>query len=125
MTDNHPLENRLKKQYKHLHKWARKQSITCFRVYDRDIPDYPLIIDWIDGDVIMWVYNRKKDDTKEKEELFYKDIINAVCDGLNIATKNLHIKFRKAQKGLQTQHERLAKTSTTKIKTLVNKFFEK
>lgn len=37
--------NRLKKKYKELRKWARKSRITCYRLYDRDIPEIPLSVD--------------------------------------------------------------------------------
>lgn len=37
--------NRLKKRAKHLGKWARKNGISCYRLYDRDIPEIPLAVD--------------------------------------------------------------------------------
>ena len=37
--------NRLKKKYKELRKWARKNRISCFRLYDRDIPEIPVSLD--------------------------------------------------------------------------------
>lgn len=39
------FENRLAKNYKLLKKWARKNRITAFRLYDRDIPELPLALD--------------------------------------------------------------------------------
>lgn len=39
------FENRLAKNYKQLKKWARKNRITAFRLYDRDIPELPLALD--------------------------------------------------------------------------------
>ncbi|MBO4533575.1 MAG: class I SAM-dependent methyltransferase [Treponema sp.] len=37
--------NRLKKKYKELRKWARKNRISCYRLYDRDIPEVPVSLD--------------------------------------------------------------------------------
>lgn len=37
--------NRLKKKYKELRKWARKNRITCYRLYDKDIPEIPVSLD--------------------------------------------------------------------------------
>ena len=37
--------NRIAKQYKLLRKWARKNRVTCLRLYDRDIPEVPLAVD--------------------------------------------------------------------------------
>ena len=39
------FENRLTKQYKTLKKWARKNRISCYRLYDRDIPEVPVALD--------------------------------------------------------------------------------
>jgi 23S rRNA G2069 N7-methylase RlmK/C1962 C5-methylase RlmI len=39
------FENRLRKNFKHISKWARRQNITCFRVYDLDIPNFPLCVE--------------------------------------------------------------------------------
>ncbi len=41
----HLLKNRVQKKFKLLRKWARKNLVTCFRLYDRDIPEIPLAID--------------------------------------------------------------------------------
>lgn len=37
--------NRLKKMAKHVGSWARKSGVTCYRVYDADLPDYNIAID--------------------------------------------------------------------------------
>lgn len=37
--------NRLSKKYKLLKKWARKNRVSCYRLYDRDIPEIPLAAD--------------------------------------------------------------------------------
>ncbi len=39
------FSNRLLKQYRILRKWARRERITCYRLYDRDIPEIPLACD--------------------------------------------------------------------------------
>ena len=37
--------NRIAKQYRQLRKWARRNRISCYRLYDRDIPEIPLALD--------------------------------------------------------------------------------
>jgi len=39
------FSNRLKKKYKELRKWARKNRVSCYRLYDRDIPEIPVSVD--------------------------------------------------------------------------------
>ena len=44
-----PLKNRIRKNYKHVRKWAQRSETDCFRIYDRDIKEYPLAIDFYAG----------------------------------------------------------------------------
>lgn len=39
------FSNRLKRKNKELKKWARKNKISCYRIYDRDIPEIPVSLD--------------------------------------------------------------------------------
>jgi len=44
MSDIEAFSNRLAKNHRHWSRWARRQGIECYRVYDRDIPQFPLAI---------------------------------------------------------------------------------
>ena len=37
--------NRLKKRARHLRRWPTRRGITCYRLYERDIPEIPLVVD--------------------------------------------------------------------------------
>jgi 23S rRNA (guanine2445-N2)-methyltransferase / 23S rRNA (guanine2069-N7)-methyltransferase len=43
------FENRLRKNVKHLGKWARREGVTCYRVYDADLPEYAVAVDLYQG----------------------------------------------------------------------------
>lgn len=95
---NHPLANRLSKRMKHLKKWAKRQSITCFRLYHNDLSEYLAIMDYYDGVVVIWAYN----------ETHVETYIQAVVEGVGIDRSNIIIKHRGKQKGLQTQYEKVS-----------------
>lgn len=44
-----PLKNRIRKNYRHIRKWAKRTRTNCFRIYDRDIKEYALAIDFYAG----------------------------------------------------------------------------
>ena len=46
--------NRLKKNLKKLARWAKQNQITCYRVYDADLPEYAAAVDIYQGDE-TWV----------------------------------------------------------------------
>lgn len=41
--------NRIRKNYRHIRKWAKRTNSDCFRIYDREIHEYPLAIDFYAG----------------------------------------------------------------------------
>ena len=45
MTDITPFANRMGKNIKHLMKWAKCNGIEAWRIYDRDIPQFPFAVD--------------------------------------------------------------------------------
>lgn len=47
------LENRVRKNARHLGKWAKREGVTCWRVYDRDIPELPITIDTYEGTLVV------------------------------------------------------------------------
>ena len=43
------FENRLRKMFRHYDRWARRSGVSCYRVYDADLPDYAVAIDVYNG----------------------------------------------------------------------------
>lgn len=100
------LANRLSKRFRHLSKWSAREDAPCFRVYERDIPEFPLVIDWYEGEVVVWFHPRTRDDTPEREEAFHRLAIDEICAGLQVGADRLWIKRRERQRGL-AQYERM------------------
>lgn len=68
-----PLKNRIRKNYKHLKKWAKRSETNCFRIYDRDIKEYPLAIDYYDGRFCVHLFTFDQD-PEDKLELLSKEV---------------------------------------------------
>ncbi len=122
------LADRLAKRMKHLAKWGRKQGISCFRLYERDIPEYPLILDWYgdeaaadlahEGDVVVWFQDRKKDETFEQSLAYRREVEDDIRTGLEIDASRIHLKYRGRQrdeKGGREQYERLDTKKREKV----------
>jgi len=93
------FKNRLKKNYKHFKKWARKNNISCYRVYDADIPQYAVAIDIYDQWVYVQEYQAPKTVNKNKAFQRINDVIDVVADVLERTQKNVVLKVRKKQGG--------------------------
>lgn len=105
------------KRFLQLQKWGKRQGVSCFRVYDKDIPNFPVVIDWYDGDVCVWVHPRTRDDTDAKLEEYYLDVKESVLDAFGITEDRLYLKKRQKQKGIQTQYTKLSRLHKTKVIT--------
>lgn len=47
------LANRIAKNARHLGKWAKRERVTCYRCYDRDIPEIPITVDTYEGALVL------------------------------------------------------------------------
>jgi 23S rRNA G2069 N7-methylase RlmK/C1962 C5-methylase RlmI len=45
--------NRVRKNARHLAKWAKRENVTCWRLYDRDIPEVPVTLDTYEGALVL------------------------------------------------------------------------
>lgn len=62
-----PLGNRIRKNYRHIRKWAKRSNTDCFRVYDREIHQYPLVIDFYAGRFCVQYFSKASDPEPSKE----------------------------------------------------------
>jgi 23S rRNA (cytosine1962-C5)-methyltransferase len=106
--------NRLEKQYKHLRKWARRTGVTCYRLYDKDIPEIPLAVDLYQESgnenryLHIALYERPYEKSDEAEDVWMETMKKAAADILAIPEANVHTKTRKRQRGEEAQYERVS-----------------
>jgi len=102
--------NRLRKNLKQLGKWAGREAICCYRLYDADMPEYALAIDLYQG-AARWAHVQEYaapktiDPDKASERL--KEALSAIPGVLGIPVEQIFLKVRQRQKG-SAQYERLA-----------------
>ncbi|MBS0628518.1 MAG: SAM-dependent methyltransferase, partial [Verrucomicrobia bacterium] len=65
------FKNRIRKNYKHIRKWAKKTNTNAFRIYDRDIKEYPLAIDFYDGRFLVHYFTSSREEDEPREDLYH------------------------------------------------------
>ena len=105
MSEITAFANRLGKNAKHLIKWARRQNIEAFRLYDRDIPQYPLIIDVYGDRVHLQEFDTGWLLHADEHQAWLKEAIEAICFVTGFQPDDVAVKVRKRQKG-EEQYEK-------------------
>jgi 23S rRNA (guanine2445-N2)-methyltransferase / 23S rRNA (guanine2069-N7)-methyltransferase len=117
--------NRLQKNFKQLGKWARKEKIDCYRVYDADMPEYSLAIDLYHDWVHVQEYAAPKSIDPEKAQARLFDALAAIPQALGVDKSRVIVKRRERQSGTR-QYERqstegkFTEVSEGGVKLLVN-----
>ncbi|MDO5295890.1 MAG: class I SAM-dependent methyltransferase [bacterium] len=89
------LANRLAKNRKKFAKWAAQNGIESYRLYQQDIPEYPLIVDIYRDCAAIWANRRKRDETEADAQRFLQDVLSECCSGLGIPAERLFLKNRR------------------------------
>lgn len=112
-SESSSFGNRLAKNLKQLQKWAKKEGISCYRLYDADIPEYNVAVDWYDGEVVVHEYAAPAtvDEQVSQKRLF--DVVNQVPQVLGISSDKMILKVREKQKGT-SQYQALNKAGQYK-----------
>ena len=87
--------NRLSKVYKHFGKIARKAEISCYRIYDLDLPEFPFAIDIYENHVYVAEYKRNHNLNDEEYNLWMSDSIKVIAEVLEVPLDNIHVKQRR------------------------------
>jgi 23S rRNA (cytosine1962-C5)-methyltransferase len=106
MTDMAMLTNRVRKNARHLGKWARREGVTCWRVYDRDIPELPLTVDSYEGALVINDYRAFEREGDGDGDAWLDAAIAAVRDALPPGEVFVKRRERFAHRGAGQQYER-------------------
>lgn len=111
MTDITPFANRLGKNIKHLMKWAKRNGIEAWRIYDRDIPQFPFAADVYGDRIHLQEYDTGWLMRPEEYEAWLAEVLEAVAFVTGFEPEQIRLKRRERQKGLQ-QYEKPARRAT-------------
>ncbi len=99
--------NRLRKNGKRLRRWAKKERVTAYRLYDADIPEFNVAVDWYEGAVRVEEYRRPKKIDAAVAERRLRDVMMVVPEVLGVEPADVVLRVR--SRG-ERQEERRAET---------------
>lgn len=120
------VANRLRKNLKRLTPWLRREDVTCYRVYDADIPEYAAAIDVYEGRLHIAEYAAPKEIPEQKAAERFAQLVEGAREVFEVgAAEEIAVKQRLRQKGreqyqrLETTRERIV-VREGRVKVLVN-----
>jgi 23S rRNA (guanine2445-N2)-methyltransferase / 23S rRNA (guanine2069-N7)-methyltransferase len=104
------LANRLRKNLKQLSKWVKSNDISCYRLYDADMPEYSAAIDiYTDVEGLQYVhvqeYAAPKSIDEDKASARFEEIQAAVPAALGVDVDRISFKQRRRNRGKE-QYQR-------------------
>jgi len=116
MTDLDSFRNRLAKNHRHWSRWARRQVIDCYRVYDRDIPQFPLAIDRYGEHVHLQEFDTGWRLTEAEYDAWVDAVVAAVIATLGVPPEHVHYKRRERQRGSEQYRKLRAAASESAVR---------
>lgn len=100
-----PLKNCIRKNYRHIRKFAKRTNTNAFRIYDHEIKEYPLAIDFYDGRFCIHHFSYSREDDEPSNEL-KEEIVEILNSIFNISEDKIFWRTRIKRKKIE-QYEKV------------------
>lgn len=115
-TSDDEFVNRLRKNMKKMQKWAKKEGIHSYRIYDRDLPEYNISIDLYEKWVHLQEYAPPASVDPELAKLRLDHALQGIRDLFGIRRDRIFIKTRRRQRGSEQYQKQEGKKRMIEIR---------
>ena len=102
------FRNRLAKTWRHTSKLAKRQGVTCYRVYDHDLPEFPFCIELYEDKVYLAEYQRRHGMSEDDHAAWLESCVPVICGVLEVPDERIYFRERRRKAGRSDQYEKLA-----------------
>lgn len=103
------FRNRLEKVFRHVSRQARKAGISCYRIYDHDIPEFPFIVEIYNDRLYVAEYKRMHRLSEEEHEKWMRECKKILSEITGVEEEFIFIRLRQRKEGRQGQYQKLDK----------------
>ena len=100
------FQNRLAKVFRHISRQARRLHVSCYRVYDHDLPEFPFCIEIYEDKLYVAEYKRYHRFTEEQHDDWIKKSIEVMSEVFHVYPENIFLKLRKVKGGRTDQYKK-------------------
>jgi 23S rRNA (cytosine1962-C5)-methyltransferase len=102
------FRNRLEKVYRHLGKQAKRLGVSCYRLYDHDLPEFPFCIEIYEQNIYVAEYKRRHGMNEDEHDEWMNQSIIVICEILKVSEENIFLKLRQRKPGRLGQYQKTA-----------------
>lgn len=103
--------NRLQKVNRHISRWARRQGIACYRIYDLDMPEFPFCIDRYGDYLHIAEYKANHRLREEEHDAWLQECLDVIATSLDVLPEHIFLKERRRLSRRTEQYEKVAQES--------------
>jgi 23S rRNA (cytosine1962-C5)-methyltransferase len=111
------FRNRLDKVYAHRRKKAKQQQVSCYRLYDLDLPEFPFAIDLYQSAEGLHAhvaeYQRNHTLSEAEHGQWLTSSREVISEALSVPVGNIHLKERSVITDRREQYSHFNQTNTT------------
>jgi len=101
------FRNRLTKVYKHRSKQAKRQQLSCYRIYDHDLTEFPFCIELYEDKIYLTEYLRRHGMEDEEHEVWLDGCLSIISEITMVPTENMYVRQRKRMSHREGQYEKI------------------
>lgn len=101
------FRNRLTKVYRHLSKQAKRLNISCYRLYDHDLPEFPFCIELYGDKLYVAEYKRRHGMTETEHDEWMEESLQVITEIAGAPKENIFLKLRRRKAGRLGQYQKL------------------
>jgi 23S rRNA (cytosine1962-C5)-methyltransferase len=110
------FQNRLLKVYKHKSKQAKRLGVSCYRIYDHDLPEFPFCIELYNDKIYFAEYRRNHGMDDAQHEVWLNNCLKLLSEMMAIDIDKIFVRERKKMNHReQDQYEKI---------NIANQFFK-
>lgn len=109
------FENRLAKNVKQRRAWAKREGLTAYRVYDRDMPEAPVAVDWYQGHAVVHEYPRRRSTKDGRADALQTEVQQAVARVLEVPGEQVFFKRHEPKAWGEAQYGRFSRQGVTTV----------
>lgn len=101
------FRNRLVKVYRHISKLAKRQQVSCYRIYDHDLTEFPLCIELYDDKIYIAEYLRRHGMEDDAHESWLSECLQVISEVTGVARELMFVRQRKRMSHREDQYEKI------------------